>query len=177
MTTTIPPHITLTPPERDLLQFSLEVAQRLQAEHDDIPSCMLALHPESGETVVVSLSGMTKQAVNQLAHTASLQCPIAVIQSAWRTRLSSKPDGAIATAIRSGDPVVCPEPRLDPNREDVVIVNLKHQTRRVMAHAKVEKSDSHANRTLPKWEFMELKAGPEANFRSANFGDPSARVI
>ena len=177
MTTTIPPHITLTPPERDLLQFSLEVAQRLQAEHDDIPSCMLALHPESGETVVVSLSGMTKQSVNQLAHTASLQCPIAVIQSAWRTRLSSNPDSAIATAIRSGDPVVCPEPRLDPNREDVVIVNLKHQTRRVMAHAKVEKSDSHANRTLPKWEFMELKAGPEANFRSANFGDPSARVI
>lgn len=173
MNTTIPPSLPLADAERSLFAFALNVAERLQQEHEDIPACMLAVLPD-GDVAVISLSEMTKPEVNQLARNASAETPVALIMSAWRSRISHKPDSALAAAVRNGDPVVVMEPRLDPNRDEVAMVNLLHRDTRVIACAVVQKSASHANRTLAAWEFQNLVPG---NFRAMNFGDGNERVL
>lgn len=160
--------------EPNMRQF---IANMLAMVNESFPQAqeiapMIAVLRGDGELGVIPLEGLPKGAANRAINTLRNEAPLVFICEAWTSRISTKPDSAIAAAVRAGDMAVIPEPRLQPDRKEAVMVQYFHHARRIMASAAITRPNT-GPAVLEPWQFTDCNAG---EFYSTSFGPSDARL-
>lgn len=160
--------------EQALWTVALGYARNVFNAEGHVPAAMFSVKEATQEIGFAPLAGMTKAESSHWVSSISRLAPVCMVTEAWVTHYSTETHPELCKAAREGGPLLCAAPSQDPNREEVLCVNLHHKARRVQATAKIIRPVK-GQVTLGEWRIFD-NTTPGNVLTKHNLGDPNHRL-
>lgn len=164
----------MTEAEQELWSVAQQYARNVFNAEGKVSAALFAIKEATQEIAFTPMAGMTKGESSYWISTLSRLAPVCTVVEAWVTHYDASKHPELCKSAREGGPLLCAAPSQDPNRKEVLCVNLFHKDRRIQASAFITRDDQGKG-TLGDWRVFE--SATQGNvLRKHNLGDPNHRL-